>query len=49
MVMVVCPCQISEVVNHMKDLIEFSHKNGLGPKGTMIVHIYLNNVFSFLW
>uniref|UniRef100_A0A8R7V3P2 Transcriptional corepressor SEUSS n=1 Tax=Triticum urartu TaxID=4572 RepID=A0A8R7V3P2_TRIUA len=23
--------QISEVVNHMKDLIEFSHKNKLGP------------------
>jgi hypothetical protein len=39
--MVVCTCQISEVVNHMKDLIEFSHKNNLGPKGMMIVHIYL--------
>ncbi|AQK80078.1 putative transcriptional regulator SLK2 [Zea mays] len=27
--------QISEVVNHMKDLIEFSHKNGLGPKESL--------------
>ena len=41
MLMVVCPCQISEVVNHMKDLIEFSHKNNLGPKGMMIVQICL--------
>jgi hypothetical protein len=32
----------------MKDLIEFSHKNNLGPKGMMIVHIYLtvSSVFS---
>ena len=29
----VCSSQISEVVNHMKDLIEFSHKNKLGPIG----------------
>ncbi|XP_062233733.1 probable transcriptional regulator SLK2 [Phragmites australis] len=27
--------QISEVVNHMKDLIEFSHKNNLGPKESL--------------
>ncbi|KAJ1257726.1 hypothetical protein BS78_10G018600 [Paspalum vaginatum] len=27
--------QISEVVNHMKDLIEFSHKNKLGPKESL--------------
>ena len=38
---VICPCQISEVVNHMKDLIEFTNKNNLGPIG-MIMHIYLS-------
>ncbi|AQL02462.1 probable transcriptional regulator SLK2-like isoform X1 [Zea mays] len=27
--------QISEVVNHMKDLIEFSHKSKLGPKESL--------------
>ncbi|KAL6606302.1 hypothetical protein ACP70R_041955 [Stipagrostis hirtigluma subsp. patula] len=27
--------QISEVVNQMKDLIEFSHKNNLGPKESL--------------
>ncbi|KAG2609074.1 hypothetical protein PVAP13_4KG054074 [Panicum virgatum] len=27
--------QISEVVNHMKDLIEFSHNNNLGPKESL--------------
>ncbi|CAN6309034.1 unnamed protein product [Urochloa humidicola] len=27
--------QISEVVNHMKDLIEFSNKNNLGPKESL--------------
>jgi hypothetical protein len=33
----ISPCQISEVVNHMKDLIEFSNKNNIGPKGMVIV------------
>jgi hypothetical protein len=48
MLMVVFPCQISEVVNHMKDLIEFSHKNNLGPKGAIVVHILPNSIFSFI-
>jgi hypothetical protein len=33
----ISPCQISEVVNHMKGLIEFSNKNKIGPKGMVIV------------
>ncbi|GJN29866.1 hypothetical protein PR202_gb18127 [Eleusine coracana subsp. coracana] len=33
--MTVNPCQISEVVNHMKDLIEFSNKNNIGPKESL--------------
>jgi len=39
--MIICCFQISEVVNHMKDLIEFTNKNNLGPIG-MIMHIYLS-------
>jgi hypothetical protein len=33
----ISPYQISEVVNHMKDLIEFRNKNNIGPKGRVIV------------
>jgi hypothetical protein len=45
--MIIYPCQISEVVNHMKDLIEFTSKNNLGPLG-MHDHARLSiDVFSF--
>ncbi|KAG2603884.1 hypothetical protein PVAP13_4NG014929 [Panicum virgatum] len=37
--------QISEVVNHMKDLIEFSHKNNLGPKESL--NIYSKTIAKF--
>ncbi|KAF9599714.1 hypothetical protein IFM89_001660 [Coptis chinensis] len=40
--------QISEVVNSMKDLIDYSRETGTGPMGTMVIDIFVSSSASLI-